>query len=80
MFKKLISPFQEILLQKRLCVACTAPLDKAKRLGKLSQRRDLVQCKCGRRYTYNKELNEYARATFQEDQQYIKELSKKVTI
>ena len=56
MFKKLISPFQKNLLEKRLCVACTSPLDKAKRLGKLSERRDLVQCKCSRRYTYNKEL------------------------
>jgi hypothetical protein len=77
MFKKLISPFQKNLLEKRLCVACTSPLDKAKRLGKLSERRDLVQCKCSRRYTYNKELNEYNRASFQEEQQYLKELSKK---
>ena len=58
MVKKIISPFQEVLLQKRLCVGCTAPLDKAKRLGKLSERRDLVQCNCKRRYTFNKELND----------------------
>jgi len=74
---KFVSPFQSILLQKRLCVGCTASLDKAKRLGKLSQRRELLECKCKRRYVYNKELNEYQRATLQEEQQFLRELNKK---
>lgn len=77
MIKKIIFPFQSVLLQKRLCVGCTAPLDKAKRLGKISERRELVECKCKRRYIYNKELNEYERASFQEEQQFLKDLSKK---
>ncbi len=77
MFKKVISPFQSVLIQKRLCVGCTAPLDRAQRLGKISERRELVECKCKRRYIYNKELNEYERASFQEEQQFLKELSKK---
>lgn len=74
---KLLVPFQTVLIQKRLCVGCTSPLDKAKRLGKLSERRDLVECKCRRRYAYNKEFNEYQRATFQEEQQFLRELNKK---
>ena len=74
---KFVSPFQSILLQKRLCVGCTASLDKAKRLGKLSQRRELLECKCKRRYVYSKEFNEYQRATFQEEQQFLRELNKR---
>jgi hypothetical protein len=74
---KLLVPFQTVLIQKRLCVGCTSPLDKAKRLGKLSERRELVECKCRRRYVYNKEFNEYQRATFQEEQQFLRELNKK---
>jgi hypothetical protein len=77
MKKKILAPLQKVLLQKRLCVGCTASLDKAKKLGKLSERRELVECKCKRRYVYNKELNEYQRASFQEEQQFLKELNKK---
>ena len=77
MIKKIIVPFQKTLLEKRLCVGCTHSLDKAKRLGKLSERRDLVECKCKRRYVYNKEFNEYQRASFQEEQQFLRELNKK---
>jgi len=77
MLKKIIEPFQSILLQKRLCVGCTNPLDKAKRLGKLSERRELIECKCRRRYVYNKEFNEYQRASIQEEQQFLRELNKK---
>lgn len=80
MLKNIISPFQSVLLQKRMCVGCTNPLDKAKRLGKLSERRELIECKCKRRYVYNKELNEYQRATFQEEQQFLKSLNKKPSL
>ncbi len=77
---KFIEPFQKVLIEKRLCVGCTASLDKAKKLQKLSERRDLVECKCKRRYVYSKEFNEYQRATFAEEQQYLKELNKKPLI
>ncbi len=30
MFKKIIRPFQEVLLERKLCVGCTHPLTKAK--------------------------------------------------
>ncbi len=76
MIKKLAKPFQEVLLEKRLCVGCTYPLDKATKLGKLSENRTMVQCKCRRRYVYDKELNEYRRATFAEEQQILKELNR----
>lgn len=80
MYKKLVSPFQKVLLEKRMCVGCTNPLDKAKRIGKISERREMVECKCKRRYIFNKELNEYQRASFQEEQQFLKELSKKALV
>lgn len=80
MYKKLVSPFQKVLLEKRMCVGCTNPLDKAKRVGKISERREMVECKCKRRYIFNKELNEYQRASFQEEQQFLKELSKKASV
>lgn len=80
MKSKLIFHFQKVLLEKRLCVGCTTSLDKAKKLGKLSERRDLVECKCKRRYVYNKELNEYQRASFQEEQQFLRDLNKKSSV
>jgi hypothetical protein len=76
MFKKIVKPFQEVLLEKGLCVGCTAPLNQAKRLGNLTENSELVRCKCKREYIHDKKLNQYRRATFQEEQQYIKSLKK----
>ena len=76
MIKKIIRPFQEVLLEKKLCVGCTYPLDKGKNLGNLSENRVMVQCKCKRRYVFNKEINQYQRATFAEEQQLLKDLNK----
>lgn len=78
MFKKIIKPFQNVLLEKRLCVGCTYPLDKAKKIGDLSENRKLVECKCKRRYVFDKELNQYQRGSFAEEQQILKELEKKI--
>ena len=80
MFKKIIKPFQEVLLEKRLCAGCTYPLDKANKLGNLSEKRVMVQCKCKRRYVFSKEMNEYKRATFAEEQQLLKDLNKKESL
>jgi hypothetical protein len=74
MFKKVIQPFQKVLLGKRLCVGCTYPLDKAKKLGNISDNRYVVECKCKRRFVFDKELNKYQRATFAEEQQLLKAL------
>ena len=80
MYKKIIAPFQKVLLEKRMCVGCTNQLDKAIKIGKISERRDMVECKCKRRYVYNKELNEYQRASFQEEQQFLRDLNKKLSV
>ena len=74
--KKIIYPFQTVLLQKRLCVGCTYQLDKVKRIYKVSENSDMVECKCKRRYILDKKLNQYRRASFQEEQQYLKSLKK----
>ena len=80
MFKKAIKPFQDGLLQRRLCVGCTYSLDKAQRVGILTENSDLVQCKCKRRYIYDRKLNQYRRASLQEEQQYLKGLKKQVKV
>jgi hypothetical protein len=77
MFKKIIRPFQEVLLEKKLCAGCTYPLDKAKKMGKLSENRTMVECKCKRRYVFSKKSNKYERATFAEEQQLLKDLNTK---
>ena len=76
MIKKIIKPFQDVLLQKRLCVGCTYPLDKCKRVGILTDNSDLVECKCKRRYVYDRKTDQYRRASLQEEQQYLKSLKK----
>jgi len=74
--KKIIAPFQNVLLERRLCVGCTYPLDKARIIGNLSDNRIMVECKCKRRYVFDKEMNCYQRATFAEEQQILKEIEK----
>lgn len=67
MIKELISPFQKVLLKRRLCVGCTHQLDRAKRLGALTPLKDVVECKCKRRYILERESNSYRRASFDEE-------------
>ncbi len=67
MLKKLFNPFQKALIEKNLCVGCTYPLNRAYKLGEISENKVLVQCKCKRRYIFDKELNIYRRATFEEE-------------
>jgi hypothetical protein len=71
MFKKLVYPVQQVLLEKQLCVGCTYPLNKAKKIGEISESKYIVECKCKRRFVYDKELNTYRRLTLQEEQQYL---------
>lgn len=80
MLKAIIRPFQRVLLERKLCVGCTNPLDQARRLGNLSNNRFMVECKCKRRYVFDKELNQYQRATFAEEQQLLRQLEKEKTI
>lgn len=76
MIKKIIKPVQEVLLDRGLCVGCTHPLSQAEKLGNLTENSKLVRCKCKREYVLDKKMNKYRRATFQEEQQYIKSLKK----
>lgn len=69
--KSIISPFQKVLLSRRLCVGCTFPLDKAPRILQLSDTKFMLQCKCKRRYVLDKALNAYRRATFDEERLFI---------
>lgn len=71
MFKKIVSPFQDVLLKRQLCVGCTHPLSKTKKLGNLTETKELVQCKCSRRYLKDKETREYKRASFEQEQEHL---------
>lgn len=76
MFKRIIKPFQEVLLERKLCVGCTSPLEKCKKIGDLSENRKMVECKCKRRFVFDKESNLYQRATFAEEQQVLRDIER----
>lgn len=61
MIKKLIAPLQKLLMQKRICPACTRPLNKAKVIGTVQDGKLLV-CGCGRIFVLDKKLLTYRRA------------------
>lgn len=50
-----------VLLQKRLCPACTRSLTKAKELGE-NESGKIVVCECGRVFVYENESASYRRA------------------
>lgn len=66
MLKKLIAPLQKILIQKGICPACTMSLNKAKKREPKTQREDLIVCKCGRVFIFDKEVETYRRALQEE--------------
>lgn len=76
MFKSIVRPFQKVLLERKLCVGCTKSLTNAPKMGNLSNNRFMIQCHCRRRYVFDKELNQYQRATFAEEQQVLKQIEK----
>ncbi len=71
LFKNLISPFQKVLLTKRLCPGCTAPLEKGKRY-QIDFAHDMIICSCKRMFLYEKETDTYRRATFKEAEEFSK--------
>jgi RNase P subunit RPR2 len=66
MLKKLISPLQTILLQKKMCPGCTTPLVKAKSSIKKNDGSELMTCKCGRIFVHDRKLDTFRRALSEE--------------
>ena len=66
MLKNLIAPLQKILLQKKLCPACTEDLTKIKNRKPKRIDTEFVTCTCGRIFVYDKELDVYRRALLEE--------------
>lgn len=66
MLKKLISPLQKILLQKKLCPGCTQELTKMKDRKPKSASTEFVTCECGRIFIYDRDLETYRRALVEE--------------
>jgi len=71
MIKKLIAPLQKLLMQKKICPACTRPLNKSKIIGTVKDGK-LVVCGCGRIFVLNKELLIYRRAIDSDLKNYTK--------
>lgn len=61
MIKKLISPLQTILLQKKMCPGCTTPLEKGV-VSQKSEHSELLTCQCGRIFVHERKLDTYRRA------------------
>jgi len=72
MIKKLIAPLQKLLMQKRICPACTRPLNKAKVIRTIKDGKLLV-CGCGRIFVLDKELLTYRRAIDSDLKNYIQD-------
>jgi hypothetical protein len=70
MIKRLIAPLQKLLMQKRICPACTRPLNKARVIGKVDGR-NVVACKCGRVFVYDHQKLSYQRALQSDLEQMI---------
>lgn len=68
-FKNLISPFQKVLITKRLCPGCTAPLDKGKHFP-FGPSGEMIVCSCKRMFIYEKNTDSYRRATFKEAEEF----------
>lgn len=62
MIKKLIAPLQKILIQKKLCPACTSDLSLVKDRKPKRNDTEFVTCNCGRIFVYDKDLDIYRRA------------------
>lgn len=69
MIKKLISPFQRVLLSKGLCPGCTVPLTKS-RILPFDKNGDMVICKCRRMFIKDKNTESYRRATLKEEEKF----------
>jgi hypothetical protein len=61
MIKKLIAPLQKMLMQKKMCPACTRPLNKAKVINKVKEG-NVLQCNCGRIFVMNSDTGIFRRA------------------
>ena len=71
MLKRLIAPLQKILLQKGVCPGCTMPLEKSDKREAKSQKEEIIYCKCGRVFIFDKELDSYRRAIETEQGDFI---------
>lgn len=66
MIKKFIEPMQRVLLQKKLCPACTRSLEKAKLKESRSNGTEVLVCECSRIFIYDRGLDIYRRALQEE--------------
>lgn len=65
-FKKIISPVQQILMTKGVCPGCGMPLSKSDKRKKIKKDAEKVTCKCRRVFVFDKKAQTYRRARFDE--------------
>lgn len=66
MLKKLITPLQVILLQKKMCPGCTQSLKKAKIIDKKADGTEILECQCSRIFVHDRKLDTFRRALKEE--------------
>lgn len=71
MIKKLIAPFQRVLIGKGMCPGCTTPLNKAK-IMPFNKDSEMVICKCKRMFIKDINTGSYRRATLKEEEAFSK--------
>ena len=57
---------QKVLLTRKLCPGCTRSLDEQKNREIRNNGTDRIICECGRIYIFDRELDSYRRALFDE--------------
>ncbi len=76
MIKKAFEPFQVVLLNRRLCPGCTTPLDKSKERDQYTETKEMIQCKCKRRFLLDKSSNLFRRMSIEEERDFLKKRRK----
>lgn len=66
MIKKFIEPLQKVLIQKKMCPACTRPFAKAKVVEQKDDNTQIIACECQRLFVYDKDSDTYRRALQEE--------------
>lgn len=66
----LIEAFHSILLQKKLCAGCTSSLNQCIKRENVDSEVELVTCRCGRHYIYEKTTEVYKKVSDDEYEKY----------
>jgi hypothetical protein len=66
----IIDAFHTLLLQKKLCIGCTNSLNQSVKRENIDSEVELVTCRCGRHYIYEKTTEVYKKISEEEYERY----------